>query len=288
MASVQALFRFPVKSMAGEQVTTATLTPHGLLGDRRYALVDAESGGIASAADPRRWAALLRCRARYVEEPGGEELPPVLIEMPDGTTVSSDDVGVDSVLSKALGRAVTLVPVPHEHGGDAMLLTAERVADQGYWLSVLDAYSALGNAGERPRPVIGNVAPLHLVTTATVRQVHRLAGGGSLGVGRLRANVVIDWPGTGFVENDWPSQTLTIGGIAIEVLMPTPRCVLPTLPTADHPDRDRRLLQAARQNRILLAALGPSPCLGVYARPTTPGTLSTGAPVALSALKAPS
>ena len=56
---IDALYRFPVKSLLGEQVEQARLTGRGLLGDRAYALVDPADGTVASAKHPRKWGALL-------------------------------------------------------------------------------------------------------------------------------------------------------------------------------------------------------------------------------------
>jgi uncharacterized protein YcbX len=46
---VAELWRFPVKSMKGEQLQEVTVTEQGVLGDRTYALIDAETGKVVSA-----------------------------------------------------------------------------------------------------------------------------------------------------------------------------------------------------------------------------------------------
>ena len=46
---VAALWRFPVKSMLGEQVPAAELTLSGVVGDRAYALVDSQTAKVVSA-----------------------------------------------------------------------------------------------------------------------------------------------------------------------------------------------------------------------------------------------
>ena len=60
-AEVAALYRYPVKSMLGERLTSVEITDRGLTGDRRFALVDEETGRIAGAKSPRLWRELLRC-----------------------------------------------------------------------------------------------------------------------------------------------------------------------------------------------------------------------------------
>ena len=96
VGSVPSLWRYPVKSMQGEEVNEAAIAERGLLGDRAYALLDRATGYIASAKHPRKWATLLACRAAFVEPPHpGAPLPPVSITLPDGTAISSADPEVD-------------------------------------------------------------------------------------------------------------------------------------------------------------------------------------------------
>ena len=49
LGSVVALWRYPVKSMMGEELNRAEVTERGLVGDRAYALVDGTDGKVASA-----------------------------------------------------------------------------------------------------------------------------------------------------------------------------------------------------------------------------------------------
>jgi uncharacterized protein YcbX len=51
------LWRYPIKSLAGERLSTVNVNPRGVEGDRLWALVDPE-GGIASGKTTRRFRAL--------------------------------------------------------------------------------------------------------------------------------------------------------------------------------------------------------------------------------------
>ena len=85
VGTIRALWRFPVKSMLGEELDAADLTEAGIVGDRAYAIRDRETGKVASAKHSKRWPNLLDCRAAFVEPPGPvDELPPVRIELADG------------------------------------------------------------------------------------------------------------------------------------------------------------------------------------------------------------
>jgi uncharacterized protein YcbX len=69
------------------------VTERGLLGDRAFALVDAETGKVASAKNPRRWPKLFDFRATYVEPPrDAQSLPPVRITLPGGDPLTTDPI----------------------------------------------------------------------------------------------------------------------------------------------------------------------------------------------------
>src|SRR5436190_2223012 len=109
VGSVQAPWRFPVKSMRGEKLDAADLGEDGIVGDRAYAIRDKGTGKVASAKHPKLWPNLLGCRAAFVEPPRpGSELPPAQIELADGTSAMSDAPDVDAVLSRFFARDVEL------------------------------------------------------------------------------------------------------------------------------------------------------------------------------------
>src|SRR5215468_1784459 len=61
------IWRYPVKSMQGEELAEASLGERGLAGDRAFALRDREDGKVATAKNPRKWPALFRFSAAPVE-----------------------------------------------------------------------------------------------------------------------------------------------------------------------------------------------------------------------------
>src|SRR6266581_4656428 len=105
IGAVVSLWRYPVKSMMGEELNAAEVTDRGLLGDRAYALVDRSDGKVASAKNPRKWSQLFDCRAAFVDPPRpGAKVPPVRITLPEGTVVNSEQGDVNQILSRALSR----------------------------------------------------------------------------------------------------------------------------------------------------------------------------------------
>src|SRR5437763_1194038 len=109
LGSIVALWRYPVKSMLGEELNAAEITERGLLGDRAYALVDQSDGKVASAKNPRKWPQLFDCRAALIDSPRtGAPVPPVRITLPDGRTVPSGQADLHALLSEVLHREVRL------------------------------------------------------------------------------------------------------------------------------------------------------------------------------------
>src|SRR5215471_18353316 len=114
IGSVVSLWRYPVKSMMGEELNAADVTERGLLGDRAYALVDTSDGKAATAKNPRKWPYLFDFRATFVEPVRSPaSVPSVRIVLPDGATITSDQGDLNQILSKALNRDVTLQAAQH-------------------------------------------------------------------------------------------------------------------------------------------------------------------------------
>ena len=68
-AAVVALWRYPVKSMMGEDLNSLEVASRGIVGDRTYALVDAETGKVASAKNPKKWPGLFDYLAAFCAPP---------------------------------------------------------------------------------------------------------------------------------------------------------------------------------------------------------------------------
>lgn len=108
---VVSLWRYPVKSMLGEELNSSSVTELGLRGDRSYAVIDRETGKVASAKNPRKWGTLFDFRATFMGPiPMTDNIPRVRITLPDGTCIFSDRKDVGSILSGALGREVRIIP----------------------------------------------------------------------------------------------------------------------------------------------------------------------------------
>src|SRR5258705_10468160 len=89
LGTVVSLWRYPVKTVMGEELNGAEVTERGLLGDRAYALIDSSDGKAATAKNPRKWPRLFDFRASSIER--GATKFAVRMTLPDGTTVDTDE-----------------------------------------------------------------------------------------------------------------------------------------------------------------------------------------------------
>ena len=268
--TVKALWRYPVKSMAGTKIDEALVTEGGILGDRGYAVLDRTSGRVGSAKTPRKWAGLMALAADFVEPPQpGAPLPPVRIVWPDGAAVSSNDGDPDARLSDTLGRPVTLTTERPEAP------SLERLDPLAADETIVDI-GELMMAGR-----FSDYAALHLITTATLARLAELRPGSKFSARRFRPNVTIATPegASGFVENDWVGREVAIGDeVRLRISDPTPRCSVPTLAQRDL-EKDPQLLRTIVEHNTLPVPVldGESlPCAGVYGFVVQGGTVKRG------------
>ena len=277
--SVVALWRYPVKSMLGEELNAVDVTRRGLLGDRACALIDPSNEKVASAKHPRKWAALFDCRAAFVEPPRGEgKLPPVRVTLPDGTMLTSEQGDFDRVISGVLGREVRL-ETPERGAREVVETTVPnpwRPSLEEYWPDIEGlAHREAVTDEAMPEGTFFDLASVHLLTTATIDRLRALYPQGRFEVRRFRPNIVVEpRPGQdGFVENAWIGRAVAIGDrVRLHVTGPCPRCVMTTLAQGDLPKDPGILRTAAQHNGVNV---------GVYAEVVQGGTIRRGDPVRL-------
>jgi MOSC domain-containing protein len=288
VGTVGALWRFPVKSMLGEELDQVDVDEGGIVGDRAFALVDVQTGKVASAKHPKVWPDLLRCRASFSEPPRpGDPSPPVRIELAGGTSVMSDAPDVDAVLSRFFGREVRLArAAPENFTIDQYHPDQEHLDPQGHRDEVTETQlgNALFNEVGMPSPLpegsFLDVFPVSVITTSALDHLGELQPGSTFDVRRFRMNVVVATSADGFVENSWIGGAIEVGDrVKLAIPVPDPRCVMTTV-AQEGLARDPEVLKTlARHNRLDFAGAGLYPCAGVYAVVASSGTIRSGDPV---------
>ena len=276
--TVLSLWRYPVKSMMGEVLSEAYIQDQGVLGDRAYALLDSETGKAASAKNPGKWPTLFNFRATFLERLRGAKMPPVEITLPDGATVTSEQPGIDEILSTALNRRVALAMADKgQVAGVQSSMPAEWTGQaEEYWPDIDGRdYKDTITDFTLPAGTFFDGATMHLVTTATLERLRELYPQGRFEAPRFRPNVVVATAAgqKGFVEQAWIDHTLAIGEqVRLRVTGPCARCVMTTLAQGDLP-KDPGILRTAVQHS--------HGHVGVYAAVVQGGTISLGDRVSL-------
>jgi uncharacterized protein len=231
--SVVALWRYPVKSMMGEELNSCEVTDRGLLGDRQFAVVDRATGKVGGAKNPRRWGNFFDFRAASAEAPNlGGRISPVRITLPDGEVVGNDRADLEQILSHAFGRDIAFV----EARAEGM---TSGVAEE-YWPDIagLEHRDTVTDF-EMPAGTFFDIAVVHLLTTSTIDCLRELYPQGRFEAHRFRPNIVVSTGSedAGFVESDWIGRTVVISDtVRLAITEPCPRCVMITLPQGDLPN----------------------------------------------------
>ena len=203
VGTVTQLWRYPVKSMAGEQLSAAEIDQNGVAGDRGWAVREIEADVTRNA---REMPKLLQFASAYAESPSFDQRSPaVTITTPDNVQVQSADENRDQQLSEILGRPVMLTPL---HPADDLAWYARAQIPEG-----VDPMQALrqlmGMQEDDPLPDFSGLPPdlqnfssppgtyfdcypIHIMTTSSLNTLAEAGGGEDVDVRRFRPNVLID------------------------------------------------------------------------------------------------
>lgn len=260
-ATVTQLWRYPVKSMGGEQVDRVELAD-AIPGDRGWGVVDISTGRLLSA---KRFPLLLEGSARL------DGVDRCILTLP-GRVVASDDPGIDAALSSWLDLDVRLArPTVGESA------TIEIDWDEG--AADLDpaAELPLFEFPTQPGWFFDSSSSLHLISEATLAHLESEVGAGAGDVRRYRPNIVVSTE-TAFAEDDWVESTIAFDGPAADaggtatawVKKRTDRCIVIT--------RAQPGMEASRAALVWLAA-NHARDAGISAQPRSPGPIAVGDPV---------
>ncbi len=216
-AYVGRLWHYPVKSMMGEEVGEVLIGPGGVVSDRAYGFLDVETGKVVSAKRPKRYGALMECRARFLSPPRPDApAPSIEVTFPDGAVVRDDLSELARRVSALVGREVRLLTSAPE--GASAELASLGIEDVGAAGAIRSQFR--DEEGERVRDFnVGMAAPgtlldigaLHIVGSGTLGGLAAEYPAGDWDPRRLRPNILIDDGGELGEEDDWLGCNLHIG-----------------------------------------------------------------------------
>ena len=300
IGTVKQIWRYAVKSMAGEQLEACSVGMNGIPGDRGWAIRDETTGEITNG---KHFPLLMQCAARYREVPANGFIPQVDMHLPSGQTLGSDLPDINARLSELLGKPVSLWPLQpatnseHYRRRSKTARMFGRLARYRAFRAALPALTSLRRANAQvrelfdrepgepipdlstlppeileftsPRGTYFDAFPIHVLTTASLEIMTRLNPAANWDVRRFRPNFLIETDETikGLIEADWSGQKLRLGGVEIKCEIPTVRCGMTIQAQASFPKDPsilRTIVKDADQN------------LGAYASVIAPGNIRAG------------
>lgn len=153
----------------------------------------------------------------------------MVLRLPDGSRLAGDEPGIHATISHWLGHEVTLA----------------REATVSHF----------------------DAAPLHLLTTSSLRFLQQLLPLTAVDERRFRPSLVIETRGADLVEDGWVGRTVAIGDVRLVVTQPTERCVMTTFSQSELEKAPEVLRTITQRNQA---------CLGVYATVIAPGMVKCG------------
>jgi uncharacterized protein YcbX len=241
LGRISAIFRYPVKSMAGESLDVARLGWHGIEGDRRLAFRQlTDKSGFP-------WLTASKLPQLLIYKPfrldsNGDELLPTHVRTPDGKEYELRSDELRQEISSRSGSDVELMILKHG---------------------------------------IFDESPISVITLGTVHSVARESGRGVdlCDLRRFRPNVVID-SAEPFAEDRWVGRTLMFGEgnsaaapiASIGITMRDERCVMVNL-DPDTAERDSEVMKTVVRLNENYA--------GAYGTVVRPGELRVGQVVIL-------
>jgi uncharacterized protein len=256
IGTVESLWRYPVKSMRGEQMDEIFAGYAGVYGDRLFAFRSSSAPAGFPYFTGRDERHMIRYRARFrdpakaarpsnqieAEENGAWPLPAsskelaIDVETADGKFLEIDDPSLIDLLRARV-----------KHSGSVTLLRSDRA--------------------------LTDCAPLSLFSLQTVRELERESGA-SIDKRQFRANIYLDLPdAAGFAEEQFVGRSMRLGSkVLVRVTKLDGRCMMITL-NPDTAEKSPEVLKTVAQKHEGKA--------GLYAAVLTEGIVRKGDPVEL-------
>ena len=270
---IKSIWRYPIKSMAGESLKESMLSQRGLVGDRSYALHDGRS--ICSA---KKYAQLMNYSVQYDSEPDGINIPPVTLEI-GNTAVNSEDSNLNELLTREIGTKVTLDKLRPDDNLEYYRRSKEQQPieeirnvlglEEGEAFPDFSEFPDSSFEFSTPPGTFFDAYPLLILTTNSLNRLQQLTKGTVIDERRFRPNLLIDANEleAGFIEEQWRDQFLEIGDTIIKLTLPCPRCVMTTIAFQDLKKAPQIMRTLVQENHHKL---------GIYGEVVKPGKIQIG------------
>ena len=254
IGKVDSLWRYPVKSMRGEELDEAFAGFSGIYGDRFFAFRSSASPKGFPYLTAREQQKLLQHRPRF-RNPDKAARP---VNLAEAESMGANPVSAD--LTELMVDVETPSGETLAIDDPALIDTLRDGIDQKHQLALMRSERALTDC-----------RPVSIFSLQSARQLAEETGT-PVDKRRFRANIYVDLTSVeGFAENELVGRSVRIGPkVVIRILERDPRCVMITL-DPDTGERTPTLLKKVAQAHDGMA--------GVYGAVLTEGTLRKGDPV---------
>lgn len=258
VGTVGSLWRYPVKSMGGEELEEAFVGFSGIYGDRYFAFRSPASPEGLPYLTGRDQEQMVRYRPRF-RHPGKAAEPP------NRAAAENFGPGINPIHAD-----------PSEMGVDVLTPSGQTLTiDDPELLRMLEDGISEKHAPTLVRSdrAMTDCRPVSLISSQTIGRI-----GGELGADldhrRFRANIYLDLDGGGgFAEDEFVGRKLRVGEKAVvTVIERDPRCKMISL-DPDTGEHDPEVLRQVAQNHDNLA--------GVYCAVLVEGNVRAGEPIEL-------
>ncbi|HKR23094.1 MAG TPA: MOSC N-terminal beta barrel domain-containing protein [Pyrinomonadaceae bacterium] len=303
IGTVNQIWRYAVKSMAGERLESCTVETMGIPADRGWAVRDETTGETTNG---KHMPLLMQTEARYLEPPSDGSIPHVVMRFPNGVELASDAGDVNERLSELLGKRVSLWPrqpatdLEFYRRKSKMARAFAKLARVRAFRAAIPVFTSFGKANAElreafsrepgePIPDLSNLPaeifeftsplgtyfdafPIHLLTTSSIEAMRKLNPAATWDARRFRPNFLIETDVEGLIESNWGGKTLRVGNVELRCEIPCVRCGMTIQAQKEFPKDPsilRSIVKDANQN------------FGVYANVTKPGEIRVGDTVEL-------
>ena len=254
IGKVDSVWRYPVKSMRGEELDEAFAGFSGIYGDRLFAFKSSASPKGFPYLTAREQRRLLQYRP-YFRHPNKAARP---INLAEAESMGANPVSADP--SELMVDVETPAGETLAIDDSALMDMLRADIDAKHQLTLMRSESALTDC-----------RPVSIFSLQSARQLAEETGT-SIDKRRFRANVYVDLTsGGGFAENDFVGRSLRIGSkVVVRILERDARCVIITL-DPDTTEKTPEILKKVAQAHEGMA--------GVYGAVMVEGMLHKGDPV---------
>jgi uncharacterized protein YcbX len=245
---VGAIYIAPVKSLALQRVGHARVTKRGLEGDREFFLIDARDRLITM----RECGSLATVRAEYLHD-----LNLLRFEFPDGPAYEAAPLSGEPFTALFFGQyqvEAHRAPGPWDEA-------LSQIAGQPLFLA----------RASGPRSSV-DVAPVSLLSDASLAALRDASGEPAFEERRFRPNVFIEAAERAHVEDEWVGGTARVGAVELNVKMRDSRCVMTTL----NPDSGRQDVDTLKLIAAYRTDQPKEVNFGVYCTVRQEGTIAVG------------